>query len=95
MAAGGDVMFDTIHRLFKPPPAKEITTKFTEEQVLLIANRADIAPPYKEYLDLASVEVKNGRVRWTVTAPAKSRREIVFIDDASGEIVKIKHVGMR
>ena len=88
-------MFNTIRNLFLGKPAKKIATRLTEEQALKIGNNADIDPIYKENLRIAIPEENNGKVIWTVTSPSKGVKELIIIDDSTGEIIETRHVGVR
>jgi uncharacterized membrane protein YkoI len=70
-------------------------TRLSEEEVVAIARKAASGQPSCEYLGLVTLEENAGVLIWTVGSATIGSALVVWIDDASGEVLEIKQLGVR
>jgi hypothetical protein len=88
------VMLDFIARWFgkRKHPAQ---SRLSSDEALAIARRAAAGDPLLEYLSLVKIEQRSGNATWIVSSATVGRMLQVSIDDASGNVLEMKHIGMR
>lgn len=75
--------------------APTIPTRLSSDEAIAIARRAAADDPQCEYLTIASVERRSGNAIWIVSPAVVGRHLVISIDDATGEVLEKKHVGIR
>ncbi len=86
-------MFEFIHHFFTRH-TQQTKTKLAEEEVLIIARDA-ADQPLRDSMCMIKVEERKGRLVWTVASATIGSGLEIAIDDATGKIINIKHVGVR
>jgi hypothetical protein len=86
-------MFTLFRRLlFGPPPP---TTRMTEEEVRVLADKAVQAARINQLFGRVSVRSIEGRLTWIVSTSAKGSGWSVWIDDATGDVGPVRRWGIR
>jgi len=86
-------MFTLFRRfLFGPPPPQ---TRMTEEEVRVLADRAAQKARIDSTLARVSVRRVEGRIVWTASTATKGSGWSVTIDDATGEVGRVRRWGFR
>jgi hypothetical protein len=70
-------------------------TRLSEDEVIAIARKAASDYESCEYLGLVTLEENAGTLIWTVGSATIGSALVVWIDDASGEVLEIKQLGVR
>jgi len=87
-------IFDLLARwLGKSPPP--IPTRLSSDEAIAIARRAAADDPECDQLTIASVERRSGNAVWVVSPAVVGRHLVISIDDATGNVLEKKHVGLR
>jgi uncharacterized membrane protein YkoI len=87
-------MFKLISRWFSGKAAN-IQTRLSAEQALAIARSATSNDALSRHLGPTMVEQRSGAVVWIVSSATVGQVLEVSIDDATGEVVDVRHVGVR
>lgn len=87
-------MFKLISRWLGGKAAK-IQTRLSADQALAIARSATSSDAMSRHLGPTTVEKRSGSVVWVVSSATVGRMLEVLIDDATGEVVEVRHVGVR
>jgi|APLak6261673822_1056097.scaffolds.fasta_scaffold00580_4 uncharacterized membrane protein YkoI len=74
---------------------KRPKTRLSEQEVVAIARKAAAGQPSCEYLGLVMLEENEGVLTWIVGSATIGGSLEVWIDDASGEVLEIKQLGVR
>jgi uncharacterized membrane protein YkoI len=74
---------------------KRTDTRLSKDEALAIARKAASVYPNAEELYLVSLEEKAGVLIWIVSSTTVGRTLFVKVDDASGDVIEIKQVGLR
>lgn len=87
-------MFDFLSRWLgkdtRPSPAR-----LSEEEAIAIARRAAMDDPQRENLTLVKLESRSGNATWIVSSATVGRMLEVAIDDATGNVLEMRHIGTR
>jgi uncharacterized membrane protein YkoI len=75
----------------KKPPK----TRLSEQEVVAIARKAAAGLPNCEDLCLVMLEENAGALTWIVGSATIGGSLEVWVDDASGEVLEIKQLGVR
>jgi hypothetical protein len=75
----------------KEPPK----TLLSKDEVLNIARKSATEYPHCKYLNIVTLEKSSGALTWRVSSATIGNRLHVWIDDASGEVLEIKRLGVR
>ena len=70
-------------------------TRLSEQEVVAIARKAAYGQPSCEYLGLVMLEENAGALTWIVGSATIGSSLEVWVDDASGEVLEIKQLGVR
>jgi uncharacterized membrane protein YkoI len=70
-------------------------TRLSEHEVIAIARKAASGQPSCENLCLITLEENAGALIWIVSSATIGSSLHVWIDDASGEVLEIKRLGVR
>jgi uncharacterized membrane protein YkoI len=70
-------------------------TWLSEHEVLAIARKAASGYPSCENLSLVMLKENGGALIWIVGSATIGRMLEVWVDDASGEVLEIKQLGVR
>lgn len=87
-------MFNLISRWFSGK-ATNIQTRLTAAQALAIAQSATSNDALSQHLGPTIVEQRSGAVVWIVSSATVGQMLEVAIDDATGEVMAVKHLGVR
>ncbi len=74
---------------------KNTESRLCKEDVLAIARKAASEYPNCEDLNIVTLEVNSDASIWIVTSATVGRILQVSIDDANGEVIEIKQIGVR
>jgi hypothetical protein len=74
---------------------KRPKTRLSEQEVVAIARKAASGLPNCEDLCLVMLEENAGALTWIVRSATIGSALLVWIDDASGEVLEIKRLGVR
>jgi hypothetical protein len=69
--------------------------RLEKNKVITLAREAASEYPNSEELSIVTIEERSGALIWIVSSATVGRMLQVSVDDASGEIVDIKQVGVR
>ena len=70
-------------------------TRLSSAQALERARAAAATEPLVEYLSNAFVETRDGALVWVVTTTTRGRSLEVHIDDATGDVLAVRSLGLR
>jgi uncharacterized membrane protein YkoI len=70
-------------------------TRLTADQALAIARSATPNDALSRHLGLTTVKERSGSVVWIVSSATVGQMLEVSIDDATGEVLDVRHVGVR
>lgn len=88
------MLYDLLRRLFgrtEPP----VQSRLSRTQAIAIARAASEHDPQQQDLSLATVEPRDGRLVWTVSAGVIGSVLQVEIDDATGEVIDVRRLAGR
>jgi hypothetical protein len=86
-------MWDAMRRWFSP--AREAKTNLTAAQALQIARDAAASDPMGELLSITMLKERDGKPAWLVASATVGASLEVWIDDETGRVLELKHVGLR
>lgn len=75
--------------------ASNIQTRLSADQALAIARKATSSDALSRHLGPTTVEERSGSVVWLVSSATVGGMLEVSIDDATGEVLDVRHVGVR
>ncbi len=87
-------VFDFLARWLGKSP-QPIPTRLSSDEAIAIARRAAADDPLGEDLTMATVEQRSGNAVWIVSPAVVGRHLVILIDDATGNVLEKKHVGLR
>lgn len=89
-------MFEFLKKILnKSHKPREMETRLTKEQVLVIARNSDVPDDFKDEFCSATAKLLNDRILWEVSSHIIGAQYLVFVDDATSKITEIKKVGVR
>lgn len=86
-------MFQFISRWLSGKP--NIQTRLSADEALAIARSAASNDAMSQHLGPTTVEQRSGSVVWIVSSATVGRTLEVLIDDATGKVLDVRHVGVR
>lgn len=69
--------------------------RLSQREVLEIARRASMADALCEQLSLVTFGKRSGRLVWTVSSATIGQMLEVTVEDATGEVLAVRRVGVR
>lgn len=88
-------MLSFIRKIISTKLEAKMKTKLSNEKAVEIAKTADIDNAAREQLSIATAIEENGKIVWSVSSLVKGAKDIVYVDDETGTIIRTKHVGIR
>jgi uncharacterized membrane protein YkoI len=82
-------------RRFLGESEKPVHSRLSREEAVAIARRAAANDPMSQDLSMAMVREQSGKVVWIVCSAAIGRTLEVTVDDASGDVLDVRRVGVR
>lgn len=74
---------------------KSAETRLSKDEVLAIARKAASEYPSGEDLNIVTLEQNAGVSIWIVSSATVGHTLVVWVDDASGDVLEIKQLGVR
>lgn len=87
-------MFDFIAR-WLGKSTQSSPTRLSSDEAIAIARRAAADDPQCENLALAKMERRSGNATWIISSATVGRMLEVWIDDTTGRVLEIRHIGTR
>lgn len=87
-------MFDFIAR-WLGKSTQSSPTRLSSDEAIEIARRAAADDPQCENLALAKMEMRAGNATWIISSATVGRMLEVWIDDTTGRVLEIRHIGTR
>ena len=87
-------MFDFLAR-WLGKGSRSAPTRLSGDEAVAIARRAAIDDPQCADLILAKLESRSGNATWIISSATVGRMLEVAIDDATGKVLEMRHIGTR
>jgi uncharacterized membrane protein YkoI len=88
-------VFDFLARLLGKKPTRPPPSRLSSDEAIAIARRAVAGDPVAEDLALAKFELRSGKAVWVVSSATVGSMLEISIDDATGQVLEQKYIGMR